>query len=414
MDRPKTRILFVDDEPIILELLKLSVSSMSDEWETAYAKSAEEALALMGPSRPEGGEPQRPPGREIEAFDIVISDMQLPGISGAQLLNDIMRRFPGTIRIILSGHGDQELVMRCVGATHQFLLKPFKLADLKAVLKRIHGLKERLHSEEIKRLVGREESLPSIPDVYFKVLDALQDPNCPLDRIGGIVAGDPALTVKLLQLVNSAFLGIAREVSSADEAVMILGTGAIRSLVLGLRLFSAFNALDARNDAMQKVWGHSVRVGRLAQRIGEIEGGDEKLMEEAFTAGLLHDVGKLILAENPSANYLQFLDAVDGEKRSLISAEREAFQATHAEVGAYLLDLWGLPLQLVEAVALHHEPTRAGATGFSALTAVHAANALEHQAAHAEASATELDGAYLEQLNLSDRIPVWRRELETL
>jgi putative nucleotidyltransferase with HDIG domain len=425
MNQSKTRILFVDDEPIILELLRLSVSSMKGEWETAFAKSAEEALGLMENGRPSQSDAAsvqaltpadqpRAGAAETDPFDIVVTDMQLPGISGAQLLNEVMRRFPATIRIILSGYGDQELVMKCVGSAHQFLLKPFKLADLKSALKRINGLKERLHSAEIQRLVGRKEFLPSVPDVYFKVLDALQNPDCPVERIGKIVDTDPAVTIKLLQLVNSAFLGFAREVSSADEAVMILGTGTIRSLVLSLHLFSVYSASKPESGSLEKVWSHSVRVGRLAQRIARLEGADEKVVEESFTAGLLHDVGKLILSENPSVNYLQVVARAREGKLRLVDAERAAFEATHAEVGAYLLDLWGLPLPLVEAVAWHHEPARVSEPVFGPLTAVHVANVLDQKTTCPEGVADELDGDYLEQLKLGGRIEAWLKEANTI
>ena len=392
MTRPKTRILFVDDEPIILELIALTLSSMKSEWETAFAKSAEEGLALF----------------EKEPFDIVVSDMQLPGKSGAQLLNEIMQRYPATIRIILSGHGDQELVMKCVGATHQFLLKPFKLAELKAALNRINGLKERLHSPEIQRLVAKEQCLPSIPEVYFKILEALQDPDCLVEHIGEIVASDPALTAKLLQLVNSAFLGVAREVASADEAVMLLGTGTIRSLALTLHLFSAFKTSPGGDSSIEQVWSHSARVGRLAQLIARLESGNEKTMEEAFTAGLLHDVGKLVLAENPVIDYLALMAQARKTNQPFTEVERATLQATHAEVGAYLLDLWGLPMPIVEAVALHHEPGKTEELSFGPLTTVHVANALAQKTAAAETPPGSLDMEYLARLKLADRLPAWR------
>jgi putative nucleotidyltransferase with HDIG domain len=390
------RVLFVDDEPVILELIALTVSSMKDEWDTSFAKSAEEALALISK----------------ESFGLVVTDMQLPGMTGAQLLNEVMRHSPATIRIILSGGGDREQIMKCVGATHQFLTKPFKLSDLQAAMKRIDGVRQRLRAPEIRKLVGKRQSLPSIPDVYFKILDALQKPECTVGEIGAIVATDPGLTIKLLQLVNSAFLGFAREVSSADEAVMLLGTGTIRSLALSLNLFSAFSIPKSSGGSIEQVWSHSVRVARLAQRIAKLETGDAKVMEEAFTAGILHDVGKLILADNPTTDYLTLIGQCAAGGRSLVEAEREAFQATHAEVGAYLLDLWGLPPALVEAVALHHDPASSGDQMFSPLTAVHAANALEQEADGA--AKLDLNLNYLQHLGLESQVGVWRDELDSL
>ena len=394
----RTRIIFVDDEPVILELLQLSLSSMKGEWEATMAQSAEEVLALM----------------EKNPADVVVSDMNLPGMSGGQLLNEIMRRYPATIRIILSGYGDTEQVMRCVGATHQFLAKPFKLSELKAALKRIRGLKDRIASPEIRKVVARKEYLPTLPAVYFRILEALQEAESSVETIAKAVATDPGLTTKILQLVNSAFLGYGGQVSSAEEAILLLGTGTIRSLALTLRMFSAFDISQPEKRSLERVWNHSVRVGRLAQRIAKVEGGDDKLAEEAFTAGLLHDIGKLALADNSALGYVELMARAEEVKRPLIEIEREAFQATHAEVGAYLLDLWGLPLPLVEAVALHHEPGKTDAPCFNSLTAVHVANALESEASMPESLSQGLDLQYLDRLGLQSRLDAWRAELSEI
>lgn len=394
----KTRILFVDDEPLILEVLEMTVESMKDQWSMAFANSGQEALALMT---------KRP-------FDIIVSDMHMPGISGAQLLNEVMKRFPATVRIILSGYAEEDLVMKCVGATHQFLHKPFDLKALRALLERIRGLKRRVHSVEIQKLLTKKQRMPSIPAVYFSILEALQDPECPIERIGEIVSSDSGLTAKLLQLVNSAFFGFAREVSSAEEAVMLLGIGTIRSLALTMHLFAKLDTSQGDANSLTQVWSHSLHVARMAKRVAELEGGSDKIVEEAFTAGLLHDVGKMIMAENPANKYLELLNQVHREKRSLVEAEQQLHNATHAEVGAYLLDLWGLPAPLVEAVAYHHVPSQSSDATFSALTAVHVANALEPELEQEAGESQLLDLEYLKRLKLDERVEAWRLNLREL
>ena len=393
----KARVLFVDDEPLVLNLLRQAVKMMHQDWEGVFASSGDEALKHMA----------------AQPFDVIVSDMRMPGMSGAQLLNEVMRLYPATVRIVLSGYAEQETVLRCVGSTHQFLAKPVDFRALSAMLKRVTNLRQRLHSEEIRQLVGQKKSLPALPKVYFEILDALAEPDCSVERIGQIVATDPGLTAKLLQLVNSAFFGFAHEVSSAEEATVLLGTGTIRSLALSLHLFSAFEIPKTEGCSLEEIWSHSLRVARLAQRIAHLEGADETLLEEAFTSGLLHDIGKLLLADCPSTHYLDLFVQAHKENRSLLELETQALHATHAEVGAYLLDLWGLPLPLVEAVAWHHAPAQAGSAVFSALTAVHVANVLEHtgQANPAPANLNQLDQSYLEQLSLGNRVEAWQREL---
>jgi HD-like signal output (HDOD) protein len=391
------RILFVDDEPMILELLKLTLAPMSCEWDMAFAPSGETALTLMD---------KRP-------YDIVVSDMRMPGMSGAQLLNEVMKRHPATVRIIFSGYAEQEQVMKCISNTHQFLAKPFDVSALKAALNRCQNSKTRLPNAEIQTLLAGRDHLPSIPAVYFQIIDALQSPDCSAQRIGEIVATDPGLTAKILQLVNSAFFGFAREISNAEEAVMLLGVGTIRALALTVHLFSAFEPIPSKDWSVEQISSHSLRVGRFARKIVEFEDGAEGQREEAFTAGLLHDAGKLILADTLAAKYFELHTRSRTHGQPLSVVEREALGVTHSEVGAYLLDLWGLPATLVEAVALHHEPGKTHEPAFSSLTAVHVANGLAEtgRVADQEAVSRKLDAAYLDQLRLSDRLTVWQEKL---
>jgi HD-like signal output (HDOD) protein len=392
-DAPKLRLLFVDDETAVLRMLQAMLRSMSKEWDMAFAESGELALQLM----------------EQAPFDVIVSDMRMPGMNGAHLLNEVMKRHPRTVRIILSGYADEDLVMKCVGATHQYLTKPMDLGVLKTALKRIGALNERLANNNLRSLVAKLSSLPSMPAVYVQMVEALQTPDCPIERIGEIVAADPALTAKLLQLVNSAFFGFAREVSSVVEAIQMLGVGVIRSLALSVQLFSRFDHLVFKECSVDLIWSHSFQTGILARTLARIEGHDEKMMELAFTAGLLHDAGKLVLAANLPVPYRNVLDQARLRNCAVFVVEQEVFQATHADVGAFLLGIWGLPTALVEAVAFHHNPGASGDTQFSALTAVHAANVLcqGSQTSATDTALTPVDLDYLARLGLKDRMPIW-------
>lgn len=394
----KARVLFVDDEPLILEMLQVTLEPMSTEWDLAFAESGEKALALMAKT----------------PFDVVVSDMRMPGMTGAQLLNEVMERYAATVRFILSGYAENDQVMRCVGATHQFLAKPFELPALVAKLNQVRSLKDRLRSPEIRNLLVKRDFLPSMPAVYFRILEALQSPDWPVEQIARIVAQDPGLTTKILQLVNSAFFGFARNVSNADDAVMLLGLSTIRSLALTTRLFTAPKARPYEGYSVEQVWSHSMAVAQLAKKIALAEGGDERLVEESFTAGLLHDVGKMLLAENLGTRYFELMARADKSRRPLNLVEQEAWQTTHGEIGAYLLDLWGLPTPLVEAVALHHQPSKSPDSAFSALTAVHAADMLlkAAKAPEGQAPLEALDQAYLTRLGLGERVEAWRQQLQ--
>lgn len=390
----RIRVLFVDDDPNVLNLLQATIGALRKEWDGTVAASGDEALRLMA----------------AKPYEVVVSDMRMPGMSGCELLNRIMRDYPGTARIIMSGFADEETVIASVGAAHQYLPKPFELRALRNILARIRALNRRLSSAPVRDLAARITTVPSIPRVYFEMLDAMQSPDSPLERISEIIAKDPGMTAKLLQLVNSAFFGFARECNRAAEAVQMIGVTRVRALALGLQVFAAFKADRLADFNLEQVWQHSLRTGLFARLIVEEENGHHELMEQAFSAGVMHDIGKLALAAYLTDPYREICRRAAAERRPLFEVERESLGANHAELGGYLLGLWGLPAPLVEAVVFHHEPSATDDGTFSVTTAVHAANVLAHQrdGAEAERPFNPVDESYFKRLGLDDRLEQWR------
>ena len=391
----KTRILFVDDEASMLRVLKMGMRSMAKEWDLHFAESGEEALRFCA---------QQP-------FDVVVTDMRMSGMNGAQLLNQVMRRHPQTVRIVLSGYADLSEVVSCVGLTHQFLTKPCSLDDLKNCLKRVSSIKQQLGHEKLRELTGGLVNLPSLPQLYLEISDALQSPLASTERIAEIASKDPALSAKLLQLSNSAFFGFSRRVFSVAEAVQLLGAGVIQSLSLAVPLFSAFDAAKCPGFHLEQVWDHSAATGALACRSYNHHLDDSHLAEQAFAAGVLHDIGKLILAEKLSDQYAELLKEAHASRRPLHEVERQQLGASHAEVGAYLLALWGLPVPLVEAVACHHHPRRCANTNLCLAGVIHIADSLQHsRGAEPGAASCPVDVEYLKYIGMEADYEIWRQE----
>jgi HD-like signal output (HDOD) protein len=336
--------------------------------------------------------------------------MRMPGMDGAQLLNEVKQRYPHVVRIILSGHSDQQSLLRSVGVAHQYLSKPCDADTLKNTVARACGLRELLADKTLIELVAQMNSLPSLPSLYAEVMQELQSPDGSLQKVGQIISKDVGMSAKILQLVNSAFFGLRRHVSSPSEAAVFLGVDTVRALVLSVNIFSQFDRTKLKNFSIDRLWTHSNVTGVLAKHIAKAEGAEPKTVDHAFTAGLLHDVGKLVLAANLPDQYSQTLALARAQKMPLSEVERETLGATHAEVGAYLLGLWGLPDPIVEAVAYHAHPRRCPDHKFSPLTAVHVANALEHEARviNADEVAPAWEREYLSELGLTHRLDAWR------
>lgn len=390
----KRSILFVDDEANILSGLRRSLRAHRKLWDMAFAGSGPEALEKADEGH----------------FDAVVTDMRMPGMDGAQLLNRIAERHPNIVRIVLSGQSDQETVMKTVGPAHQYLSKPCEVDTLKSTLMRAFALRDLLGKSELKSLISGMRSLPSLPTIYHELLGLIQDPNTAVADIGRLIAKDPAMTVKTLQLVNSAFFGLGRHISNPVEAASLLGMEILKPLVLSIGIFQQFeqDKLTTKAFSMDSLWAHSMKVGALAKQIASRQKMDKTAIEDCLLAGMLHDIGKLILVLNLPDEYCQLETVLTDKQQPRYSAEIEIFGTTHGAVGAYLLGLWGLPEPVVEAVAMHNQPALQVEKVFSALSVVHTANGLVNQQAGEDPEIPLLDKDYLQSVGILDKLETWQ------
>ena len=393
--RHNKRILFVDDEPMVLQGLQRAFHSMRGEWQMEFVADGASALARMA---------QNP-------FDVVVSDMCMPAMNGAELLNQVMKNFPKTVRLVLSGHLDKELVLKCVGSTHQYLSKPCDAETLKATILRASSVGALLQNDTLRKLLAQMDRLPSLPAIYLEMIEALQDANTTIEDATKIIARDIGMTAKILKLVNSAFFGLGREISSAEDAVAYLGLDTVRSLVLSINIFSQFDeSVKIEGFSLDALMGHSLQTADAAKMVARKEDADQKVMDEAFLAGMLHDTGKLVLAANSPDQFSDAMHEAAQKHMPVTEAEEQIFGANHADVGGYLFSLWGLPAPVVEAVTLHHRPGQATQKSFNPLTAVHVANALIHEPSQDNQAIPEsqIDESYLAELGLRSRLDGWR------
>jgi putative nucleotidyltransferase with HDIG domain len=389
------RILFVDDEMSILDGLKRMLRPMRGEWDMAFAPGGEAALSLL----------------EAATFDVIVTDMRMPGMDGATLLEIVREKYPSLLRIILSGYTELQASLRAVPVAHQFLLKPCDPEMLRAGIARATSLGEVLDSKMLTSLVGALRDLPSLPRVFSELKLALAQPSVSIQRISQIVEQDVALSAKLLQLVNSAFFGLARDVTDVKTAVSCLGISVLHDLVLTLEVFRSFTANEFVSvDYLEEFHHHAQLSARIAAGIVQ----KTQVSPAVVLAALLHDVGKLVIAERTPAHFSRALEQSRQEKRPLYEIEERLIHISHAEVGAYLLSLWGLPYSVVEAVAHHHHPRRIPANGLDMVLLVYVANLLAHEREALEHGmpAPDFDMELLEQAGLDSHLAEWRKIAE--
>lgn len=394
----KTRILFVDDEPLVLQGLKRLLRPMRQEWEMTFVTSGSEALEEL----------------KKERFEVIVTDMRMPGMDGADLLNQVMIRYPWVVRIVLSGESDQRKLLKSARPAHQFLSKPCDPEVLKATVARTRALREVVTNEAVREVVSRLDHIPSLPEVYNQVVWALETDDVSTARVGRIISRDPGMTTAVLKIVNSSFFGTVRKISDPVQAVSLLGLEIISGLILSAHLMSVFKSTSALGFSLDTLWGHCFATAKLAKMEAATTTTDKKLLDDCYIAGLLHDVGKLIIGINLTEEYKAIQDRIRSEGRPAWEIETELLGSSHAQVGAYLLGLWGLPETMVEAVAFHHNPSQSLVDGFTALTAIHVADHLEHKLIKTQQgyAVPEIDQDFLTAVGFLEKLPQWQAMAE--
>ena len=391
------RILIASADPVTLAEYGRALETA---WKVKLAASPNAALTEMA----------------AQPCDVVVADCALPGANqGVELLDRIHSEYPKTIRILMAGELDKERRMADVEGSHLILTKPCDQATLKNAIERALSIDHWLANDSLRELVARLRTFPIVPSLYLEVINALKSPHATTSEVGAIIGKDMAMMTKLLQVTNSACFGLPRKITDPEEAVGILGFETVKSMVMTLKLLSQYDKVKPVYFSIDRLWRHSTEVARISRRLALTQAEDPALAESAFTAGLMHDLGKLVLASNFDEQYSGAQALARQQHLPLWQVEKQIFGASHGEIGAYLLGLWGMPIDLVEAAALHHSPSRCLAKRFAPLTAVHVADVLFHEArADKEGfAAPSMDEAYLAELGVAGWLPFWREMILT-
>ena len=387
-----SRILFVDDEPMILNSLRLRFARKRPQWGCVFASDGMAALDAL----------------EDGPFDVVVTDMRMPGMDGATLLGIVRERHPQTFRVVLSGQMSRAAQLRALPVTHRFHAKPCVPAELEQTIEQAIDLRQKLDDDVIARMVGRLIRLPAAPSVYQAVTRMMADERVGLNQIARVVDQDPAIAARLLHVANSAFFGMRRQIRSSLEALNWLGVDLTRKLVLSSELATTFAPYCSR-QFIEEVQTHAHLTARIAARLVQIT---PEAARTVSTAALLHEVGRLVIAAGAPDDVAR-LRSLEARLDSTCAAEQAVLGFNHTQVGAYLLNLWGLPLDIVEAVANHHAPghPRDG-RGLTAAGAVYVASELARVATRRSPHAPDprtlgLDTVWLRRAGLELKLHEW-------
>lgn len=387
------KILFVDEDRAAMEALERVLFKMRSDWIMEFATSSEDALTKL----------------EQDSYDAIVVDINIPAISGVELFQIARENHPGAARIIISSNTELKQLVEALGTAHQFLCKPVDAEVLKTTILKVMSLRKYLKEEKLHRVINKIEALPPHPELHLELLHAISTSS--VNKIVNIIKRDVALTLRLLHLVNSPFMGLKTHVDSLYRAVNLVGMELLQALVLSLEIFTRFPLGEDLKRELSILFNHSCDVADYARLIALEMSGDKQMANDAYVAGMIHDVGKLVILSYFKESYFQVKEQSLYQGVMGYQAEEKCLGVDHTKLGAYLMGLWGLPEILVEAAAYHHFPEEYFDREFSLVTVIHLADAIKHGEIRGLAADSGfplgLNLAYLDslKLNLLDKVP---------
>ncbi|MCK9329880.1 MAG: response regulator [Candidatus Cloacimonetes bacterium] len=367
----KKSILFVDDEIRILDAFKRTFRKYNKQWDMYFALSGNEALSLMETRK----------NKNLSPINIIISDMKMPGMNGSELLKIISEKYPNTIRFILSGQAEEKEFINSFSYIHQYFSKPLESEQLINSVTRIFNIRKYINNQEINDLIIQIKNLPVLPSIYTKIDNLLKTDNYSIKSLSEIINQDISLTAKILQLANSSYFSISKRISDLQQAISVIGIEYLKNLIIIINLFTQVDNEITFNFNIKKLWDHSLRTANIAKLLAKELNLNPIDIDNCYTSALLHDIGKLILAASFPTMYLDIYNKYQNEKdtHSLEAYEYQNFKVSHAEIGAYLISLWGFNDNIIEPILFHHNMSQLSDIKVDNNFIVYIANCIDHE-----------------------------------
>jgi HD-like signal output (HDOD) protein/CheY-like chemotaxis protein len=374
--------LFVDDDAAMCEMYREFSHVLQEHYEVLTAQSGSEGLKLL----------------HTRKFDVVVVDLTMPEMDGLQFLAHVVRHQPDCARLIVSGYADRLKLAKCLFIGHRYFNKPCPVEPLADLLIRLASFRDLVSNDKVRRIIGGIGALPGPPETFLKIEKALESPHVSMQEIAEVIEHDVVVTAKLLQIVNSAQFGIRHKVVSITEAVQLVGVESVRGLVLGLQAFASYKEHPGKKAPPAQLWDHSLRTALLARRICRSQGFPLQTSDRAFLAGLLHDVGRIVIDANAPEERAEVNDFAKNYGVSIAESERRRFGATHAEIGGYLLALWGIDDEVIRIVQHQESLSTFDGQDTRAIAALHVAHCAEMH----NAQSYPLDIGTLNEMGFAD------------
>jgi len=386
-------ILMLDQQSELKNSLEKRFQKANNHYEILFTSSEDEVPIIL----------------ENENIDILICEMSMLKNGGVQFFEDINQKHPDIIRFLFIEDDEQDLALKSMLHINHFIKKPVDANIICRFIDRIVNVRTVLGSEKLLLLSTRVNNLPSLPEVFFQLMEELQT-ECPsVPKISKLIEHDSSIASRIIQIVNSPAVGLSHRINNIEQAISLLGLIMTKTLVMYAGVNSYLHTPVHILATAESINNHSFTIGNLAEAISMAETGSYALSQEAKMAGILNNIGYLLLLNNPETQ-INIKNILYAEKQTLFEAERMHTSITHGEIGAYFLGIRGFNESLLEAIAYYYRPNVRPASGFNTLTSLHIANALTPSPLKSiiPCKKLQLDYHYIEKLGLIDRIETWQ------
>jgi len=346
-------------------------------------------------------------------FDAVVVAAPASPERELSYLRQLMQAAPNCVRILYTPVLSAAYLAKALDVVHRVCLNSNTREETVALIDQAVASNRQLSHESVRRSMAAFKQLPSPPSIFHELTRQLNSERTTSQHIAGVVAKDPALTARLLRIVNSSYFGLRQPVSNIQQAVTLIGTRTLRGLALAGHFGSHYKQAKEWNlFSLEALQARSLMVARLSQALAKAAGGDAMLRDQAFLAGLLLDVGMVMLANEQSQSYAKIFGYAAKHNKPLAQVELKAFGVTHAQLAANLLTQWNLPPMVVDAVLYHHDPAGYFQKGLSPTAIDHVADALLpplDSRLNLRINA-EIDLDFLARAELDQYLPKWKME----